>query len=326
MCVDLTYSRACCNRDILKNDLSFFPEEIEKGTLFIDVNSIARNTTSASAACRILPAAAGTFIAVSSVAGGAIGFPVGLCILRDGYIRAKAAFAASDWEGTAHKVAWAGVGASYAGLSSLLATNGIMALAGRAAPASIGTAFGGLGIGFYGLILGYAAYGYRKTSQFRTELRKAVADGRAAQWIREQVTLNQDESALPEIDKAKLLQKKWNQFELKTNAQCGKLIRDRILQGAPIDDLILEVEKASFKESVKHILLIVLGLLGIAASLCILFSSGISSAILFASSAVLWIGIDSSSIHNYLGEKFWSWFSPSPTNDSGEKKEEHPTA
>ncbi|MBX7065810.1 MAG: hypothetical protein K1X28_01135 [Parachlamydiales bacterium] len=322
MCVDQTYVRACSLRDEWNRNFPFFPNERESGTLFVDANSAARNSTSAAAACRTLPAAAATFVAASSAVGGVIGVPVGLSIVRDGLKSAKAAADVSDWEGTACKTAWAGIGAGYAGLSSLLATSGIMTLANRTVPTSIGTAFGGLGVGFYGMLLGYGAYGLWQTSKFRRELKRALEEGRAEEWIKEQVTLNETEQKLPEEEQKTLLQKKWNQFELRTSSSCGKLVRDSILEGRAID--VLEVEKASYKETIKHIFFIVLALLGIAASLCVLFLTGPVSPILFAVSAVLWVGVDSSGIYDYLGEKFWMLLSPA--NNPSEQKKKHSAA
>lgn len=308
MCVDQTYTRSPFAR---QSEEPFFPEAREKGALFIDANSALRNGASAASAITTLPAAVGLFVAGSAAAGGILGVPIGFAVACDGIRKARRAAAESDWEGVAHNAVWTGVGAGYAGLSSILGTAGIMTLAHKAVPQAINTAFGGLGVGFYGLLLGYGAYGLWKSRQFNGELNQAKEGGRAAEWIVEQAVKPG--------------------FDLRVGAAAGKLVRERLIAGGPIDDaLVLEVEKGCFKESVKHILLVVLALLGIAASLCVLFLAGPASPLLFAISAIIWVGVDSSSVHEYLGEKFWSWSNggtlPSPANDPSEKEEQHPAA
>lgn len=304
MCVDQLHAPTIVARE---PDKPFFPEAREKGALFVDINSALRNGASAVSALKTLPAAVALFIAASQAVGGVVGVPIGFAVALDGIRKAKRAAEVSDWEGVAHNTAWACVGAGYTGLSAILATSGIMTLANKAAPAIFNTAFGGLGIGFYGLLAGYGAYGLWKSRQFKGELNQAKLEGRAAEWIQEQ-------AASPG-------------FELRVGSAAGKLVRDRLAAGGKVDEaLIFEVEKGCFKESVKHILLFALGLLGIAASLCVLFFAGPLSPLLFAISAVIWIGVDSSSLHDYLGEKFWSWTLPAPANDPSEKKQEHTAA
>jgi hypothetical protein len=74
-------------------------------------------------------------------------------------------------------------------------------------------------------------------------------------------------------------------------------------------ELIQEVEKAAFKEKVKHVILIAIAILGILASIFVVVLTGPASPLLFAIGALVWFGVDSSRLHNYIGEKCWNWFS-----------------
>jgi hypothetical protein len=301
-------------RNDWNNSMPLFPEAREAGSCFIDGNSFVRNGTSAAAAIVPLPFAATAFVAASAAAGGFVGIPIGLGVVRDGVKKGWAAAKCGDLEGVVQNGLWTTVGATYTGLSSLLATEGVMILKGLAPPPAITPAFASLGVAMYGGLVAYGMHGLWKSSQFHSQLKSVVkseGDRGALKWLSDQVTLTEEE--MKREDSAKILQRKWNRFELRTNAACAALVREKLpLLMADFDPvavraLILEVEKAAFKEKVKHIVLIVIGVLGIAASLCVILTTGPASPLLFAIGALVWVAVDSSKFHDYIGEKCWQW-------------------
>jgi hypothetical protein len=280
--------------------------------LFVDVNSAARNSVSVAMTRAALPAIATTFAAASAAAGGVLGVPVGLSLTADGYKRFRASYRAEDWEGAMASTAWGLIGATYAGLSGLLATDGIMTLANKSVPQALSPAFGYLGTALYSILTGYGAYGAWQTTSFRQELKEQMANGTAAEWLKGQITLTGEENDLSFEEKEKLLQKKWNRFEFRAGSGAGKLLREQIEDlddPAKCEELFLKVEEGSFKESVKYWFFFILGLLGLVASVTVftLAPTSLISPLFFAIGAVLWLGVDSPSLHVYLGDKFWTW-------------------
>lgn len=298
MCVGTTLSSAVPDRD--------------SWSLLIDANSAARNSLSVAMTRVALPAIAGTLVAASAAAGGVLGVPVGFSHAVDGLKKLKTSYDVADWEGGATSTAWTLIGASYAGLSGLLGTDGIMTLANQSVPQALTPAFGYLGTAFYSILLGYGAYGALRTTSFRNELKQKMLEGKAAEWVKAQVTLTGEDNNLSAEEKEKVLQKKWNQFEFRAGKSTGKLLREHIQDlddPEKAEELFLKIEEGSFKESVKHWLFIVLGLLGIIASVAVftLAPTSLISPLFFAIGAVLWVGVDSPSVHVYLGDKFWKW-------------------
>ncbi len=311
---DPQYFQEHAVRNDWNKTLSFFPEAREAGSCFIDGNSLFRNGTSTAAALTPLPFAATAFVAASAAAGGFVGIPVGLAVVRDGAKKVKAAANCGDLEGVVHNGLWTGVGATYAGLSSILATEGVMILKGATPPAALGPAFSGLGVAMYGGILAYGAHGLWKASQFHSQLKAVVKEGgdwSALNWLKDQVALIDDEKKQP--NSAEILQRKWNRFELRTSAACAALVREKLpkllAEFDPVEAraLIKEVEKAAFKQKVKYIILIAIAILGIVASVCVVALTGPASPLLFAIGALIWFAVDSSRLHNYVGEKCWNW-------------------
>lgn len=315
MCVDTTFSRAATEREKWSAEFFFspnVPKARDATSLIVDANSAARNSVSVALTRVSLPAIASTFVAASSAVGGILGVPIGLSHVADGLKRLKASYNVRDWEGVATQSAWTLIGSGYAGLSSILAADGIMTLAGKTAPQALTPAFSYFGSIFYTALLGYGTYGAWQTGRFRQNLKEKIAEGTAADWLKAQVTLTGEENHLSSEEKEKVLQKKWNQFELRAGKGCGAFLREHI---ADLDDpekvqeIFLKVEEGSFKESVKHWFFVLLALLGLAASLAILLlpPTSLISPLFFAVSAVLWVGVDSSDLHVYLGNKFWKW-------------------
>jgi hypothetical protein len=295
---------------------SFFSGAREAGGCFIDGNSALRNGTSATAALTPLPFAATVFVAASAAAGGIVGVPIGLAVALDGAKKVKAAAQCGDLEGVVHNGLWTNVGATYAGLSSILATEGVMILQGAAPPAALAPAFVGLGLALYGGLLAYGTHGLWKCSQFHSQLKTALKEGGnlgALRWLSAQVTLTDEEKKRP--DAAKILQRKWSRLDLRIGAASSALVREKLSklmeQFNPVlaRELILAVEKAVFKEKVKHIILIAISILGILASVFVVVLTGPASPLLFAVGALIWLAVDSSRLHNYIGETSWSWYS-----------------
>lgn len=319
---DSIYFREHALRERWNRQTSFFPNAREAGSCFVDGNSVLRNGTATASSFTALPACANAFIGVSAAAGGILGVPVGLSIARDGYKGVKAAVQCRDLEGVFHKGLWGSVGANFAGLSGILAAEGIMSLQGSAIPAAIAPAFAGLGFGLYGSLLGYGAYGYWRAAEFQKELKMVVrneGDWEALQFLSRQIDLTESElnevrrSKNPGREKARLLQKKWNRFELRTNARCASVVRERLpalmqnFDPVQVRELLVEVEKAAFQSKVKHILLIVLAILGIGASIFVIVAMGPASPLLFAVGALIWFTVDSSGLNNCIAETCWAW-------------------
>lgn len=117
----------------------------------------------------------------------------------------------------------------------------------------------------------------------------------------------------PSQEETRLLTKKFKQLELRVGSSCAADVLNQLpdllqnFDDAKATDLLKKVEKSCFKEKVKYFLFIVLGVIGLAASLCIILTTGPASPFLFAVGALLWFSVDSSKFHEYLGEKCWVW-------------------
>lgn len=295
----------------------FFPAERESASLIVDSNSLVRNSINTAKSLSSVSSAVNSFVCGSAFIGGALGVPIGLSIVRDGYLKGKSAYQYGDSEGAFYSGALALCGAGYAGVSSLLATEGVMGLARTSVPVAFTPAIGGLGIAMSGAILGYSAYGLKETVQFKKGLERAKEGGgeRAAiEFINRQVCLTHGE-ILGKSDQeiAKSLQKKWNGLERRVGADCAKMIRETapdLMKNFDLEkakSLITQVEKANFKERVKHVMLLVVGFISALAFAGLLLTTGPFTPLLFAVGALLWIGIDSISLHEWIGEKCWGW-------------------
>ncbi len=305
------YSLALSSCKVFEDGLVFHPWSRELDCCVIDFNSGARNGTSTAKGFTSLPPLATTIINASAAVGGILGVPIGLLGARDGYLKAKHAYQVMDLEGVGHNALWGSFGAGFAGVSGLLGAEGIMGLAHAATPTMLNTAFGGVGLGMNGFLALYGAYGLNEAQKFGAELKKGTPND-ALQWLRKQVTLTDDEIAACKSDQnemARKLQKKWNALELRVGAECAKMLRgtdfDKKTENA--EEFILKVEEANFKQQVKYALFILIALVGTAAFIAMMVSTGPASPLFFAVGAVLWLAADSSKLHSYLGEKCWTW-------------------
>lgn len=312
-------------RQNFNEGMSFFPKTRETGFLISDTNSALRNSTSAIKSLITLPAIANTLINSSAVLGGSLGIPLGLSALRHGVKKGSAALSCGDTEGSVQSAFWGAFGAGYAGLSGVMATEGIMGLQGAPLPAAMTPAFGALGFLMYAGLVGHSGYGLRATRKFNNDLSRLLqneGERGVIKWLQSQISLTGDEiSQIRETAKdpdqviANRLQKKWNALELRTSPDCATLIREKLpklienFDQKEAVNLIAEVRKVNFKERMKHILILLISCISIAAFIAMFLTLGPTSPFLFALAAVTWITVDSSKLHNYIGEKCWNWHS-----------------
>lgn len=303
-------------RNHFYNELKFFPDLRVASACLSDANSILRNGASAVRPLISIPAVA-TAISGSALAGGVLGLGIGLSAVRDGYKKGKMALKHGDGEGVALQTAWGAFGAGYAGLSGVLITEGAMTLQGATVPTAVLHSLPGIGFAMNGLLIGYAAYGLHATSSFANQLEEKLKIGEreAFDWIRDQVSLNSDETKdCSEKEIIEKLQKKWNAFEFRTNRDCEKMVREKLpalmekYDAKSAKELIGAVQKAVYKEKIKHRLFLLIAVVSVVAFVALsVVSMGTFAPVLFALSSLLWVAIDSPDIYNSIAEKCWSW-------------------
>lgn len=299
-------------------DLVLIPKAREASSLAIDANSMIRNSVAAIKSSSFIPAVTkSSFIASSSLLGGVLGLPIGFSVMRDTAIRTRAALDAGDSKEAIHQGVWGLGGLGYTALSGILAADGIASLQGAAISASLTPAIAASGFLMGAGILGYSGYGLKETFEFKRDLlasQEKEGERGGLNFLNRHISLTSGEiTGKGDEELSRLLQKKWNDLERKVGIACAKKIREELpalfgkfdLEKAK--ELISQVKKANFKQRVKYINLLVIGLITIAAFLAIFLTSGPLSPILFAIGAVAWLTIDSSWLHNYVGEKCWAW-------------------
>lgn len=310
-------------RQAFQQDLKFHPKARELGSCSINANSFLRNGT-AVVASKIPNVALATapVMAVSLVAHGILGAPLAASIVRDSYKKGKQAFSCGDAEGVANGAALGTVGSAYLGACGLLTYQGIALLQGAAIATGAGLATAGLGVAMYGALGAISLYNLKQTTDFGKEFAKkrAISDASALIWLRDQVILTEEEiKGLDEKQAAKLLQKKWNQFELRTSPEVASMVREQVPflcshyngsepQVEQIKQIVEAVEKANYKAQIKHKLLLLIVVIGLASMItAIIFTGGLLVPLLMAIAAALWMTVDSSKVHNAIGEKCWTW-------------------
>ncbi len=306
-------------------DLGFFPKQREAASLVIDGNSIIRNSVNTVGSVSRLPAAASVFVGGSSVLGGTLGVPIGLSAIRDSMIKGKAAYDNGDTSGAFQNALWGMAGAGYAGLSSVLVTDGVMSLSGVPFSATLVPAFSGLGLMMSGAILAHSGYGLSETTQFKHALKKAREKGGergALEFLNGEISLSPKEIAdKSDSEIGKALQKKWGALERKVGVICASKIRESVpslLQSFNLEKIrnfLFEVDKANFKERIKYGILFAIGLIGAFAFFGLLLTTGPFSPILFVIGAALWLLVDSSKLHDFVGEKCWAWHCRGKTDE-----------
>ncbi len=315
------FSKANRGIELFSEGVKFYPKARELSGIIIDGNSALRNTASSVKLLASIPVIAG-IVNESAAIGGILGVPNGLSWARDALIKTDAAAECGHIEGVFHHSLSAVSGLSYAGVSGLLASEGIMGLENASILAGITTAFLGLGFAMYGALTIGGAHGLIKSRTFGNALNEQKVKGEleTLKWLNSQISL--DPAEIEEIEKTakdpekeitQRLLKKWSVFELRTNSECAKMVREKVpalLEKFDLEEaqkLIEEVEKANYMQQVKQALFVIISLFGLAAFVAMMVVSGPVSPILFALGALIWLTLDSSKLHNYVGEKCWSW-------------------
>lgn len=323
------YNKGHQIRNEFHKDLEFHPNAREAGSCAVNANSILRNGAALGAEISKplgrVAAVAAPLTAVSLVAQGIIGAPCASAIIRDSYKKGKQALACGDAEGVVNGVAMGSVGSAYLTVCGLLTYQGVQLLKGAAIATGSAVATAGLGVGMYGALGLISAYNLKQTRDFAEEFSNYKnAPEAALRWLNNQISLTPEElKNLSQEEGAKLLQKKWNQLELRTSPEIAKMVREEVpgllndfnrgisnlpeLQQKAVK-VIGEVEKANFKAQIKHILLLLIVAVGLAAMIAALvLSGGLAVPLLMTISAALWMTVDHSGVHNYIGDKLWKW-------------------
>jgi len=306
----------------------------------IDANSFARNTTAAgvqfssSAAADVF----GTIVAGSQAAGGVMAVASGSILAYRSAKKVHNAYRHGDTEGGVHNSLQMTTGAAYSTVGAGMITAGVGTLKGTAAAVATGTTvFLTGGFVMNTALAIYAGIGWHITGEFREKLTEILQETNepkryrdALAWIQDQVTVSPFEAEeirakakdAEEANKkiAKLADEKWDKFERRTNAKCGQMVRqnlidfDAISKGIEVGhatsldkakEIVYEVEKANYKERVKYrlmMLIAIISLLGCA--LAIGFPP--AAPFVFAIGALVWLTIDSPDLTDWIGEKQWN--------------------
>ncbi len=312
----------------------------EYNACVIDGNSFWRNSTSALVQIPTFPANAATAlmkgVAGSSILGGALAFGQGLLITRSAGKDGLRALRYGDWEGGI-QAAFTGIdGMAYASVGAAMTITTSASFAQNAAlTASAGFATSICGMIMNGGIVALSANGWKITHDFRKELKEILSESNepkrlytALRWIQNQVALSEWEmmeirqttSSPQEALKlmGKRIQKKWDQFERRTNSTCGEFLRkltnfEELLRGVEAGDaaalqkaeeIVYEVEKANYQERVKYKFFTLVGIIGFIASLLSLLFP-LLAPVGFAIAALLWFTIDSRAVQNVVMK--WRW-------------------
>jgi hypothetical protein len=314
---DPVYSTQHAARQTYHDNLVFYPKERQAVSVFIDLNSVFRNLASVikAIASSVITAVG---VAISAIMGGVAGLPIGGSTAYLAGKRGKVALLNKDVEGGVTNSLFGTFGASYAGVSGVLAAEGVLLLKNAAIPAALTTAFFALGIAMNAPLALYSTYGLGAAFKFRNEFNQAIVENRASEWLKKQVTL--DDAELAEIytqfgqnadaEIAKRLNQKWSAFEFRTSPDCATQVREALInQGKISPALITEVQKANFKARVKHFILLLIALIGIIAFVAMIHMSPALCSILFAAGSGVWLFVDHSNLHNYVGDKLWNLYS-----------------
>jgi len=315
-------------RNDFHDELKFHPNAREVGCCAVNSNSILRNGSAFAAEVSKpfarVAAIAAPLTAVSLVAHGILGAPCASAIIRDSYKKGKQALACGDAEGVVNGVAMGSVGSAYLTACGLLTYQGVQLLTGAAIVAGAAVATASLGVGMYGALGLISAYNLKQTRDFGNELADLKnSPAEALKWLNDQISLTPEEQKLSPEKAKQLLQKKWNQFELRSGLDSGaaKRVREELpdlfekiynaqsnspeLQEKAVQ-LIEEIEKSNFKAQIKHILLLLIVAVGLASMIAaIIFSGGLVVPLLMTIAAGLWMTVDHSGLHSYIGDQLW---------------------
>jgi hypothetical protein len=182
-------------------------------------------------------------------------------------------------------------GLNFAAVSGLLGTEGALALAGAAVPAALTPAFVATGMGVYGALLLYSGYGLYQTRSFAKRLSDFKEEDHKAAlvWLKSHKGL-----------------------ALRVGKEWAEKIKNHPLDATPKEtcSLIRNVKEANFKQQVRHGILLVISILGIATIAAIAVTLGLAVPILFAIGGVIWLTVDCSRLHKWIGDKCWALAKP----------------
>lgn len=311
------FAQSVDERSKFNQALPLFPVLREGLAQVIDSQSLMRNSLWSAAVVTTLPSRAMTAISLGTVVGGAAGIPLGALIAREGVKKVCRAVQLGDQEGALHKSLWAATGVTYVGLSSVLTVDGAYMLLGKTSPSLINPLFAYGGVALYGAILAYGAYGYAKADQFEKRLCEAYKEGKGLDWLKNEFFLTESErqavEALPESERGtaeqKALQRKWNRLELRIGSQTVSKLLQSLKSGEPLDEkaFVYAALKGAFKEKVKNFLFVFISILGVLSCVFVVKAFGMASPLLFAIGALLWFTLDSSRLHNAIGNGLWKF-------------------
>ncbi len=286
----------------------------EYNSILIDANSLPRNSLYARAAMKPAstpPAVVQVANIMSAVAAPMI-FVCGANLARNGYKTAKQAFKVNDKEGKIDGIATAVAGTCFASAGVAIGVGAGLTLA-KAAPYVAflaGALTSGLVAVMYAGILGQAAYDLSYLTSFRSGFNEAwkKGDAEAFNYLAAQLTLTPEEAASPDADK--IQERKIDMMIRRIGMDGTVKLVDIMAKGSrATDNEIREVlelaHQNSFKKVVKNITLILIALVGLLAAVAaivgIFIGSGGLASISFAIAAGLWFAVDSSALHNAIG-------------------------
>ena len=190
-----------------------------------------------------------------------------------------------------------------------------------------GFVINGFSLAMYAAVLASSLHGIAYTSAFRNEFTEIVhqkdvaAEDKATQalrFLKQQFTLTAAEAeGLDETATTQAAQKKYERFIRRVGKECAaevvSAIRDGLLRNvhdtlSNVKTLIDKVNYDSFREKVKHYLLLTIAIVGITATILSILAmtigtGGIASSALTAVAAVLWLTVDSSKIHAWAAKQ-----------------------
>jgi|GEM_PF-1739563 len=284
---------------------------MEGNGVTVDLLSLGRNSTSgiatiAGSAGKVAGAVGGV-----AIAGGVMGVAGGLNAMRNAGIRLSKDYETGNWEGGAVNSLSLFSGAGYGTVSGSMVVANAATFAGAAGTAAAaGSAITVAGLAMYGLIGIAAGYGIGANLAFRSRIdRFGAEDGKqlaqTVLWLAGQVRAE---------DPSKL-EKKWNRFAYRSSESACRFVREkatpeliaRLEQNEPsaiaeAKEIIREVKRENAKQLIKHTVMKLIALVGIAAFVCgIIYATGPFAPLLFALGAILWLLVDSSKVHEALG-------------------------
>lgn len=248
----------------------------------------------------------------------------GVFLMKSSAKQGRVAYERGDQEGLALSGSSFLLGGTQLGLGGGMTTTSVATVAATSTAkvivAKVSPALTPLALALYGVLLFTSLYEMAANLIFQAKLSKDQDPLQTLSYIRDQVGSSTDE---------KELRKKWDRFARQTSVECCKKARDLLGQDlvefsktSAAQQLIDEIKVASGRKLVKHSILLLIAVLGIAAIAAGMILSGPAAPVLFLVGALLWLLVDSKSLHLKAGKAFYP--DAIPTNSSSESSS--PTA